>query len=79
MSISADEIRKLCENWCNAAKQPEGGFALGGETEKHRLLANGVQFHELGFDELMASITALSKVLLLPGLNTVVVQDHFGL
>ena len=79
MSVSADEIRTLCDNWCNAARKPEGGFAISGETEKYRLLANGVHFHELDFDELMASITGLSKVLLLPGLNTVVVQDHFAL
>ena len=54
-------------------------MAIGGNTEKYRLLANGVVFHELNHDELCAAVVGLSKVLLRPGLNTVVDQDHFGL
>ncbi len=77
--INAADIEKLCDDWVEAATNPTGGFALGADTEKHRLLANGVQFHDLSYDALCASLIGLSKVLLLPGLNTVVVQDHYGL
>jgi len=42
-------------------------------------LRNGLQYHELCFDQLVAAIDGLTKVLLLPGLNTIVDQDHFGL
>ncbi|MDU0113496.1 hypothetical protein RT723_10900 [Psychrosphaera aquimarina] len=79
MSISVEEIKTLCDNWCEAALQPGGGFVMGHETEKNRLLANGLQFHEVGFEELVAAINGLSKVLLLPGMNTVINQDHYGL
>lgn len=54
-------------------------MAIGRNTEKYRLLANGVVFHELRHDELCAAIVGLSKVLLCPGLNTVVDRDHFEL
>lgn len=76
---SADEIKALCDAWYQAAKKPKGGFAIGGETEKYRLLHNGIQFHELDFEQLVAAISGLTKVLLLPGLNTIVVDDHFHL
>lgn len=52
---------------------------IGGNTEKYRLLANGVVFHELNHDALCAAVVGLSKVLLRPGLNTIVDQDHFAL
>ena len=70
MAVSADEIKRLCDSWCLAAQQPGGGFAIGGETEQYRLLRNGIQFHDLDFDQLVAAISGLTKVLLLPGLNT---------
>lgn len=79
MTITAEKITKLCEQWCSAVQTSGGGFAIGAQSEKYRLLANGLNFHELDHKCLMASILGLSKVLLLPGMNTVVVQDHFGL
>lgn len=79
MKISSQKIRELCESWCQAAQQPGGGVAIGGQSEQYRLLRNGVQFHELCFDQLVASVDGLTKVLLLPGLNTIVDQDHFWL
>lgn len=54
-------------------------MAIGAKTEKYRLLANGVQFHELGHGALCAALLGLSKVLLRPGLNTIVDHDHFAL
>ena len=73
------EIKSLCEQWCSSVKTPDGGMAIGANSEKYRLFANGVRFHELDHQALLASILGLSKVLLLPGLNTIVVDDHFGL
>jgi hypothetical protein len=79
MTITSEKIANLCEQWCLSVKTSNGGLAIGGNSEKFRLLANGVNFHELDHESLMASILGLSRVLLLPGLNTIVVQDHFGL
>ena len=79
MTITPEKIKSLCEQWCLSVKTPDGGMAIGANSEKFRLFANGVKFHELDHLSLMASILGLSKVLLLPGLNTIVVHDHFGL
>jgi hypothetical protein len=76
---TAADITKLCDDWCTASATPGGGMAIGANTEKFRLLANGVAFHELDHEAMCAAIIGLSKVLLRPGLNTVVHQDHFGL
>ncbi len=79
MSVSAAQIEKLCDDWCAATQAAGGGMAIGRDTEKYRLLANGVVFHELNFEPLCAAITGTTKVLLRPGLNTVVDHDHFAL
>ncbi len=54
-------------------------MAIGANTKKFRLLANGVVFHELSHEQLCAALIGLSKVLLRPGLNTIVHQDHLAL
>lgn len=77
--MTPEKIRELCDSWYHSVRQPCGGIAIGSESEQYRLLRNGVQFHELGFDQLVAAIDGLTKVLLLPGLNTIIDQDHFGL
>lgn len=77
--MSADrstEIKQLCELWRQAVLQADGSIAIGGESEKHRLRNNGIQPHDLTFDEVRAACVGLTSVLLLPGLNTVVDQDH---
>lgn len=76
---TAADIDKLCDDWCAASITPAGGMAIGANTEKFRLLANGVEFHELSHEALCAALIGLSKILLRPGLNTVVDQDHFAL
>lgn len=76
---TAADIKKLCDDWCAASTFPEGGLVIGRETEKFRLLANGVVFHDLNHEALCAALIGLSKVLLLPGLNTVVDHDHYAL
>lgn len=79
MALTAEQIEQLCKDWCAASRAPDGGMAIGAGTEGHRLLANGVVFHELDFECLEASLTGTTMVLLRPGLNTIVVQDHFVL
>ncbi|AXE92524.1 hypothetical protein CUJ90_09325 [Paraburkholderia terricola] len=56
--------------------QPGGAIAIGTNSERFRLRANEVNFHEIDFDALCASIVGLTKVVLLLGLNTVVDADH---
>src|SRR5205823_2454493 len=71
-----DRIRRLCDEWCAAASQPGGGMAIGQATEQLRLSRNGIVFHELTHEELQAACVGLARVLLRPGLNTVVDDDH---
>lgn len=78
-SLSASEINSLCNKWCEASSKPEGGLAIGQKSEQFRLLANGMVFHELTHDAVCAALVGLSKVLLRPGMNTVVDQDHYGI
>ncbi len=79
MKLSAEEITRLCDAWCSASTTPEGGIAIGGASEQYRLLANGIVFHELNYQALCAAILGATKVLLRPGFNTFIVQDHFWL
>jgi hypothetical protein len=79
MTLSADEITRLCDAWCTASITPEGGIALGGATEQYRLLANNIVFHELDYQALCVAILGTAKVLLRPGFNTFIDQDHFWL
>lgn len=78
-TLSATEIRNLCDKWCDSSTTPGGGLAIGRQTEQFRLLANGIVFHELSHDQVCVALVALSKVLLRPGMNTIVDQDHFGI
>jgi hypothetical protein len=71
------EIEDLCDSWLATAMPSEGGgLTIGVATEQFRLRNNGIQFHELRYSELRAACLGLTKVLLHPGLNTVVDLDH---
>lgn len=72
-------IEKLCEYWCLASTTSDGNIELSADTEKFRLLRNGVLFHDLDHDALCATLIGLSKVLLRPNLNSVVDYDHTSL
>lgn len=74
--MDAATIEALCDAWLDSATR-EGGISIGGESEQHRLRNNQVRFHELDFEGLRSACVGLSKVLLLPGLNTIVDGDHF--
>lgn len=76
--MNATDIQTLCNNWCAASVISGGDFGRA-DTERFRLLANGIQFHELSHEALCEAAIGLSQVLLRPNLNTIVDQDHFGL
>lgn len=76
MSTGEEKIQALCESWLAATALPEGGFGIGGASERFRLLNNGIVFHELDHEGLRAACLGLSTVLLMPGLNTVIDWDH---
>lgn len=78
-SLSAIDIKKLCDKWCEASTTPDGGMTIGQQSEQFRLLTNGIVFHDLSYDEICTALVALSKVLLRPGMNTIVHQDHYGI
>lgn len=75
---TAADIKKLCDDWCAASRSPDGGLQIAAD-DKFRLIANGVLFHGLDHEALCASLIGLSKVLLHPGLNSVVDYDHYAL
>lgn len=53
-----------------------GVLTIGAETEQFRLLRDGIVFHELNYDELRSTCVGLARVLLQPGLNTMIDLDH---
>ncbi|EKO3865287.1 hypothetical protein JFR02_004467 [Vibrio harveyi] len=76
MSIPAEKIKELCDSWYESVASPNGSISICVESERFRLLSNGVKFHELELEAFRASCVGLSKVLLLPRLNTFIVEDH---
>jgi hypothetical protein len=69
------DIARLCDAWIAAATS-SGGIVIGPATEQHRLHRNGIQFHELTYDDTQAACVGLTRVLILPGLNTIIDVDH---
>lgn len=61
--------------WKRAATSA-GTISIGGSSEQFRLHQNGVQFHDLSYEELRDAVVGLSTNLLLPGMNTVIDLDH---
>ncbi len=72
----SQQILDLCDAWVTEATKA-GGLSLGGATEQHRLLNNGFVPHEMTYAELIATCLGLTRVLIHPGLNTVIDHDHF--
>ncbi len=77
-SDRSKQIADLCDSWL-AAATAAGGLQLGGSTEGFRLRNNGLQPHDFSYAELRAACIGLAKVLLHPGLNTVIDSDHQAL
>jgi hypothetical protein len=78
MRMSSQEIKRLTALWRQAAVSTHG-LSIGGQSDKYRLLRNHIGFHELDYDELRTACVELVKLLLLPGANTVIDQDHLWL
>lgn len=78
LSISSERIRELCDGWC-AASTTNGGLVVNNETEAFRLWVNGIVFHELSHEQACVALVSLAKVLLRPGMNTVIHFDHYGI
>lgn len=73
--MTPEEIEELGEKWVTATRNDDGSVSIPA-NQQHRLLANGIQFHDLDRDGLRAAARATTRVLLLPGLNMMVDQDH---
>jgi hypothetical protein len=65
MSVDASKILLLCDRWLQS-----------GGDDRYRLLNNGIAFDELPYEEIRAACLGLTRVLLLPGRNTIIDQDH---
>ncbi|SDU88102.1 hypothetical protein [Pseudomonas mucidolens] len=76
--LSADQITSLCENYRKAAYVQPGRAEMGQKSESFRLLEHGLEFHNLDFDELIASILGLTSTLSDPGLS-IISSDHTAL
>jgi hypothetical protein len=76
MRLSSQDIRRLTDLWKQNAVSPQGVIQLGGKSERYRLRANQIGFHELDYDELCTACVELTKQLLLPGHNTIIDLDH---
>jgi hypothetical protein len=67
--LSAAEITALCQKCYDAhTPNPDAPNLMNfGPPEPFRLLNNGAIFHEMAFDELVAALVGLNKLLLHPG------------
>lgn len=75
MRLSQRQIKELCDSWKRNAVNAQA-ITIGGQSEQFRLLKNGIGFHELQYAELRTACVELTKLLLLPGLNTIIDHDH---
>jgi hypothetical protein len=71
-----EKIRQLCDSWIAATQPPGGGIGFLGQSEQYRLHKNNITFPELTYQEFQVANLALSRVLLLKGLNSVIDLDH---
>ncbi len=71
----AQLISDLCDSWV-AATTGGGAIQIGAASEKFRLRNNGLEPHDFTYAEVRAACIGLTRVLLLPGLNTIIDLDH---
>lgn len=76
MRLRASEIKRLCDSYLAAIAQTG---TIGRDEDIYRLLANGMTFHELEYDDLRTAAVELTKLLLCPGVGAVISADHFSL
>jgi len=71
--MKPERINTLCNAWYEEFLRSS---TVGQNTEQYRLLINGIDFQNLCHESICTALTGLSKVLLLPNLNTVLDADH---
>jgi len=79
MNATPEKIKSLCDDFFRNVIQHDGSLRFTAESNNFRLLNNGISFESLNHDSLSAAIVGLTKVLLLPGLNTCIDTDHYAL
>jgi len=77
MTQKSTDILQLCEAWKKAAYKSDGSTQINGDSEQFRLLANDIYFHDLDSKDLQDACVGLTSVLLLKGMNTFIVEDHY--
>jgi hypothetical protein len=75
VQLSSQEIKRLTAEWRSNALGSQG-IRIGPQSEKCRLHSNNIGFHELEYDELRTAAVELTKLLLIPGMSTIVDLDH---
>lgn len=70
------QIENLTRLWHESTQRGDDGSCIDENTECHRLSRNGIFFHELTYEELMAAIGYVTSTLLLPNLNSLTTTDH---
>ena len=73
--LTPEQITSLCDQWCQAALH-RGSIMIGRDSERCRLVTNGAVFHQFDYLQLATALVGLTRVLLLPGLNTIIHEDH---
>lgn len=68
-------ISDLCDSWV-AAATGAGTIQIGTASEQFRLRSNGLEPHDFTYSEVRAACIGLTRLLLLPGLNTIIDFDH---
>lgn len=71
----AQLISDLCDSWV-AATTGAGAIQIGMASEQFRLRNNGLEPHDFTYAEVRAACIGLTRVLLLPGFNTIIDFDH---
>ncbi len=78
MSVNnAQKILQLCDDWRAAHVRPDGSGVENDSTRALRLIAKGIRFHELEFDELEAACVGLTETMVPRGLvGGFICPDH---
>lgn len=76
---NSGKVLELCQSWRDAVTQKDGSMVVGSNSEQYRILRNGFKFHDMDYSEIRASCVGLTSTLLLPGKNTIVMEDHVTL
>ncbi|MCO5411030.1 hypothetical protein [Ralstonia mojiangensis] len=76
MTHSAKEINSLCDKFVGSILRQDGSIEFNEDSEKYRLMSNGVNYPDLSFGAICAALSGTTRTLLLPRLNIAVSNDH---